>query len=254
MISENAGVVGERLDELRSNRSTSCLICINVCGISLPPSSATVAVDIAESETASQKIADAVRALEFKLGTILDTLRPWVDDDEVLLIVTARRGADLRERAESRSPPLQLCSANVHLPLIVRCSSGERCGRRRALTQSVDLAPTLLDWLAVESAETSLRGLSLIPLLRGQTTRTREVAYLSGTNGEQAVRTNDFYLIEAATDHRGSATRWLFKKPEDRWDILDVADQFPEVADSMQASRPAADREDGKQTEIRNWS
>jgi len=64
-----------------------------------------------------------------------------------------------------------------HIPLIVRMP-GLKPGRRSALVQPPDLMPTVLDLAGVKHPDT-IQGKSLVPVLRGDDTRLRDVAVSS---------------------------------------------------------------------------
>ena len=67
----------------------------------------------------------------------------------------------------------------AHIPLIVHFP-GAQPRREPAIVQPVDLMPTLLDIAGAPSPET-VQGISVAPLLRGETIATRDVAITSPT-------------------------------------------------------------------------
>src|SRR5262249_30063215 len=89
----------------------------------------------------------AVAYLDAGIGQLLDVLRQrgWLD--QLAVVFTSDRGLALGEHGFVGASPLPHNEA-VHLPLIMRLPGAEWAGRRvAALTQAVDLAPTLAELL-----------------------------------------------------------------------------------------------------------
>jgi arylsulfatase A-like enzyme len=103
----------------------------------------------------------------------------------------------------------------------------------------VDLAPTLLEWFGISPDRFPTHGHSLLPLARGEPAATREFIGL-GDGPRQAIRTADFLLVGApdgGPPHPGTATPQpsrLYVMPEDRWQVNDVAAQFPDEVDRLE--------------------
>ena len=82
-----------------------------------------------------------------------------------------------------------------HIPLIVHLPGGGTAGRRiHALTQNIDVFPTLLELYGVDPSvcRCALHGRSWLPLLRGETDRLRDCA-LFGYFGKQINLTDGRY-------------------------------------------------------------
>ncbi|MEX2286905.1 MAG: sulfatase-like hydrolase/transferase [Planctomycetaceae bacterium] len=200
-----------------------------------------------DSETALAAFARGITTIDRELGRLLEIMAEYVNPADLLFILTSSQGADLGERAGRNSPSIQLSEGVVHVPLIVRLPNGEMGSRRACLTQSVDIVPTLLEWFGVDAARHALEGRSLLPTVFGTAIDEREHVCLGIGDRERAIRTRDFYLVEhcshrepgdAATenDQQGSDTAYLFKKPDDRFDIHNVAQQFPGVCEQLRRS------------------
>src|SRR5262249_57153350 len=90
--------------------------------------------------------AGAVAYLDAGLELLLNHLRQQNLLDGLTLIITSDHGLPLGEHGIVGNVRPWLHEELVHLPLIVRLPGKARAGRRvGALTQSVDLMPTLLD-------------------------------------------------------------------------------------------------------------
>lgn len=126
------------------------------------------------------------------LGEILDVMDArdlWKD---TMLVFTTDHGFHLGEHgymAKNYMPPYQEV---FHIPLIV-CHPDVQPGRCTALTQNVDVLPTMLEYFGISenAIPYPLHGRSLLPLLRGETEALRdhviygyfghEVTYCDGT-------------------------------------------------------------------------
>ncbi len=175
------------------------------------------------------------------LDESLGRLRAVVGDD-VLLIVTAAEGESLGERIGLDEGPGRLGEEHAHTPLLVRCPGVEGGGRLSEFAQPTDVAPTLLDWFGVSAAAAGCEGRSLLPTCRGDSTSARAAA-VSGTSSPtlNGLRTAAFHLVTAEADGELGAESEprpakLYVKPEDVWDIHDMADQLPDDADRLTAA------------------
>ena len=189
-----------------------------------------------------------VRALDAELSCFEETVQsfPRSADAEILFILTAAQGVDLGEHnnlpeafqlPETLRP---LSDATVHSPLLVSVS-GVSGSRRRELVQTVDLLPTIADWFGVPITESAFAGKSLLPLLRDDSdpeTPARE--FVCYRHGDEAfgIRTEDFALLAADTAlaeeaEPGDDERRLFVKPDDVWDVHNVAGQEPEIVAAL---------------------
>ncbi|MCB1756299.1 MAG: sulfatase-like hydrolase/transferase, partial [Gammaproteobacteria bacterium] len=104
-----------------------------------------------------------------QIGRLLEFLRASGDDRDTLIIVTADHGEQLGDHWLWNKGGY--FDASYHIPLIVRDprSDAETRGRieQELFTESVDIVPTILDWLGIPAAP-QLSGLSLLPLIHGQ--------------------------------------------------------------------------------------
>ncbi len=156
--------------------------------------------------------------------------------DDLLLLFTSDLGLPLGEHGgtgERVSCPFEEL---VHLPLIVRLPGGAEAGRRIAgLTQSVDLMPTILG--ALGKPPSGIHGHSLLPLCHGQVGNVRSYA-ISGLHLKDcwALRTPNwaFFLSERDDDKDSVSARQLYAKPADRWEVNDLIQHHPELAQHLE--------------------
>jgi arylsulfatase A-like enzyme len=178
--------------------------------------------------------AAAVTYLDFHIGLLLEDLA-----DDVLLFFTADRGMALLEHGILGECRPWLHEELIHLPLLMRLPTAAEAGRRVfALTQAVDLAPTLLGAFGIPAPET-LHGHDLSPLARGEIAAVRPYACTGVRQSERvewAIRTSEWALIlpvqQGADDP--ARTRQLYVKPDDRWEVNNLVQQQMELADTLE--------------------
>ena len=116
-----------------------------------------------------------VRLCDDQLGRILDHLDATDGWRDTAIILTTDHGFLLSEHdwwAKNRMP---FYNEVARIPLMIHLP-GQTGGQRvSALTQTIDLMPTLLD-LHGETAGPHVRGRSLLPLLDGRETKIRDIA------------------------------------------------------------------------------
>jgi arylsulfatase A-like enzyme len=106
--------------------------------------------------------------------------------------------------------------------------------------QTVDLFPTLAEWFGADVSALSLDGQSLLPLARGETASQRPSAIMVASPKLTGIRTDDFYLVSRQIDGEHDIERRLFAKPDDIWEVNDIAAQDPGVVDQL--ARQLAER------------
>jgi arylsulfatase A-like enzyme len=194
--------------------------------------------------------AAAVAYLDAGLDLLWEGLRQRDGLDEWLILFTTDRGLALGEHDIVGEYRPWLHDELIHLPLIVRLPSAAEAGRRiPALSQSVDVLPTLLDAFGLP-IRPSVHGRSLLPLLRGEVPAVRPYACTGLQIGEAiewALRTLDWgYLLPVCTAARDPPRLpQLYVKPDDRWEVnnviqhhLELADHFRQtLGDFVQAAR-----------------
>jgi arylsulfatase A-like enzyme len=171
--------------------------------------------------------ASVINYLDEQIGLILEDLDQPGLGNQVLLSVTAPYGLALGEHGIIGDCRPWLHEELIHVPLIMRLPGGAEAGRRvSALTQPVDLLPTLLAAFDVSLPE-DVHGHSLWPLIRGETEKVREYACAGLRQGERiewALRTSDWSFIlpvsQAVDDPPRS--KQLYVKPDDRWEMSNL--------------------------------
>ncbi len=222
-----------------------------------------------EIKLAEIAYAACVTQVDHLIGRLLATLDRLFPENRPLLIVAALAGESLGESEPltlehvDTSPTAEtwkLRDEMVHTLLLVNQSGTNSVGsRRQELVQAIDILPTLLDWFNLGSKQIDevVAGKddarSLLPLALNEQFVGRNAVFLRDDEGHAAMRTRDFLLVErdfaellnsarSIEDHdseRTDATGFscqLFLKPEDVWEVNDVADQNPEQVANMRES------------------
>ncbi len=179
-----------------------------------------------------------VTLLDHWLGKLLDTC--WPTSNETLLMVSAACGQSLNERADFLPPDLiedqasELVHAGLRTPLLLLPGESSTLGtRHHDLVQPPDVAATLLDWFKVTSSSTS-DGASLLKCLDANPDPER-VAWHFSPLGEIGLRTSDRLLRGLSNEdvvghdfaEGPDLPGLMFVKPEDIWDLCNVAAQEP---------------------------
>ncbi len=182
--------------------------------------------------------AAAVTLLDRELQELFDQLRQSDFYDSLMIIISTDRGFPLGEHGLVGDSLPWLHQEFVHLPLVIRMPKGAAGGGRiGALTQPVDLMPTVLEALDLPSVES--HGSSLLPLIRGDQKRIRDYAF-SGLEKagamEYGLRTLDwaFLLPEQPGENTSNRGRQLYVKPEDCWEVNNVIQHHPDLAEELE--------------------
>lgn len=179
--------------------------------------------------------ASAVSYVDAGIAELLEDLESRALLDDIPVIVTTDRGQALGEHGVVGDDQPSLHEELLHLPLLIRIPQGADSGRRiSALTQPVDLMPTLIE--AFGCPPTAVTGRSLWPLIRGEPVATREFICAGlklKEHGEWAIRTPEWSLIlpgEAALER---ASR-LYRKPDDRWEVNNLRQHHYDLAENLE--------------------
>lgn len=110
------------------------------------------------------------------LGKLLDTMDRLELWDDTLVIFTTDHGLLLGEHELTGKNFMHVYNELAHLPLLIHVPGMRASGRRiAALTQNIDLMPTVLDFFDIPIPET-VRGQSLLRLIDGSQEKLRDYA------------------------------------------------------------------------------
>ncbi|HEY1066347.1 MAG TPA: sulfatase-like hydrolase/transferase, partial [Pirellulales bacterium] len=185
-------------------------------------------------------------AFDACLTPLMDVIREAPADRPTIFVLIGARGIALGERQRIGLWDAYLHEEIVHAPLIIRGAPGDTAARRcLTLASSLDLPATLLDLYGLPATTLARTGRSLLPLARGEAESIRERMLLVGDR-EYAIRTPAWHLQQPRAmletveenpskpfdmdDARGCR---LFAKPDDRWEVNDVAGRARHVVEKL---------------------
>ena len=257
----------EELIELSRDRESSWLLGLDCSGIGWPGLATAQFVELYGDELEEEVPAELVASREVEvmyaalltqfdhlLGRLLTAIERLFGESSPLIVILAAHGESVCEvemlspfaehLAEQSAGSGGLRDELVHPPLLIASATSESLGsRRQELVTPSDVLPTLGEWfgradLVQDVSSNDAR--SLGPLLRNETCDWRLAVVLQDDEGHAAVRTDDLFYVAAniteQLEAEGSGDRTqqdeavgsLFLKPEDVWEVNDVADQRPE--------------------------
>ena len=185
-------------------------------------------------ERLQSSYAAAVTRLDDGVGRLLEVLGNLDGAEDMMVVWTADCGQALGEHGVVGAAPSSAHVEIVHLPLILSLPGADEAGRRvAALTQAVDLAPTLAD--VFETALTSAQGQSLLPLIYGEKESIRPYVcsgVQTGKDAEWCLRTPEYALLLPAREDAGGAR--LYVMPDDRYEVNSVVQHHMERAEDME--------------------
>ncbi|GBD34948.1 hypothetical protein HRbin36_00052 [bacterium HR36] len=192
-----------------------------------------------EREVLLYSYAGVVSGVDQWLGMLCDYLRQKGLYEEVLLVVTSDCGLPLGEHGLVGDAGPCLHEELVHLPLVMRWPGGKEAARRvQQLVQPVDFFPTLLEYFGAFIPH-EIHGKSILGVARGEPLQLREYACaICRWENEEwwSLRTHGWYLIlpmRTRSDQPVPVAR-LYIKPDDRWEVNDVREDYPDAADHLE--------------------
>ena len=142
--------------------------------------------------------AEKVTMVDRWLGKVLDRLKELELYQDSLIIFISDHGQPLGN-GEHGHGIMRKCrpwpyEELVHIPFIVHYPGA--CHRRiPAFVQTVDVAPTILDFLGMTDVAGNMQGKSLVPLIHGEVDRLRECAIAGYYNFSWSIITDDWSYI-----------------------------------------------------------
>jgi arylsulfatase A-like enzyme len=178
---------------------------------------------------------------DMHVGRLLDHLDARGLTEDTLVIAVSDHGQPLGEHGTIRKFGVPVYDELSKIVLTMRAPSRIPAGVRvDALAQNVDILPTVLEmcglragatrvWAGAQGSSTGIDGVSLAPLLRGETETVRDAAYMGAFGVRAAVRRGDWKFV----DHRGERANELFDLGADPGEHDDRAAAEPERAAAL---------------------
>jgi arylsulfatase A-like enzyme len=116
------------------------------------------------------------------LGRLVSVLRDTGLYDNTMIVVTSDHGEELAERQPDDFYDVHghtLFEEMVRVPLIIRLPHGHAAGARvRQVARTIDVMPTVLDFLGIEPERNEMQGRSLVPHWAAPGETPAQVAYI----------------------------------------------------------------------------
>ena len=182
--------------------------------------------------------AASVEKLDDRVGRLIREFQRHAHE-ECLLIIVGLQGDNLPHQLPIERP-IQLHTELVRVPLFIQVGLGHAGGSTvLELVQTPDIARTICQWIGDDALETPAQvgTINLLAVIEKSHPGRTSVQVTCHT-GETLVRTPDAQLVRAAIDsptHDAEQVEWLTLKPEDAWDLLNVAGQHPDLVDQLRS-------------------
>lgn len=165
-----------------------------------------------------------VRYVDYYFGKLMDELTSMGLMDNTVIIVWSDHGQELLERGRIQHGG-SLHDEIIGVPLIVYIP-GMDGGRTAALAQGIDIAPTILDILGIQSPP----GFMGVPLL--STKRGNNPFVAAQQKRVNALRTGEYKLLV----HNKTKDVWLFDLGKDPGEMNNIAAGHPELVNDLKAA------------------
>jgi arylsulfatase A-like enzyme len=181
------------------------------------------------------------------IGRLLHLLEQLEMDKETLIILTADHGEVLTEDLnfafgqQFYYAHLGLTDPNIHIPLIIANPEilpySKVCNQ---FVEQIDVTPTILDLLQINQEEVGVNyafdGISLNPVIRGDTDYTRDWVYFLENSyqkrrGLRGMRWK--YVENLESELKFPCRSWLYDLVEDPLEEFNLIDHLPEIANSL---------------------
>ena len=185
----------------------------------------------------TQSYAGQVTLLDACFGAMLEFFDSHDDGRlarETMLTLTSSRGFPLGEHRRVGPCDNALLGELVQVPWMMQFPAPFSPARSQSLVEPADLWATLLDGWNVGPAPFSPTACSLMPIIRGENIELHDRLCIAGNDSERAIRTPAWHLCVASQNEDLVTPCQLFAKPDDRWEVNDVASRCPEVVESLQ--------------------
>jgi arylsulfatase A-like enzyme len=177
--------------------------------------------------------AGQVTLLDLCVGSLIEALSEGSFANDTLFVLVSARGFPLGEHGRVGPIDEALYCELTQIPWLLRFPDGlGQSERTHALVQPADLFATLVDWLGLptESSHHIAAGQSLLPLVSGASAAVRDRATIIAAPDERAIVTPAWYMRQSGV----SARCELFVKPDDRFEVNEVASRCPECVEQLQ--------------------
>lgn len=173
-----------------------------------------------------------------KIFDVMDRHNMWQD---TAFIYTTDHGYMLGEHGYLAKNYMPAYNEVFNIPLMLHLPGDEGAGKRiAALTQNIDLLPTLMDLYGIEQSvlRSPIHGKSLLPLVRGEVDKVREAALYGYFGKEINVTDGHYTLMRAPNAENRPLNLYTTSLSENKklFDYSDKADDPHWINDPMKLS------------------
>ncbi len=194
--------------------------------------------------------AGQVTLIDELIGALIEVVEKAQSADETLFILLSPCGFPLGEHRRIGTCDEALYAELTHVPWLMRFPAALGfAGRSLALVQPADLPATILDACGLPIGTKSAGGgRSTMPLVRGDQEPPFDRAFTVGPAEQRRIVAPAWSLrlskqnVNANSDDAGNASTdaaplnvELFAKPDDWFEVNEVSNRCPEIAEKMQA-------------------
>jgi len=167
---------------------------------------------------------------DWAVGEVERLLREAGLWDNTLFILTADHGETFGEHGYKWHPSCPYDEV-IRIPLVIKFpGSGGPVGRIRALTETIDLLPTIFDLYRLSYPSEHIQGRSLVPLIAGEVSKVRDYVFARTSGDPPAYVVRDFHSALLLYYGRGGKLRALYDLDADPGQTRNVIKQQPERA------------------------
>jgi arylsulfatase A-like enzyme len=161
-----------------------------------------------------------------QIGKILDALDRLGLSENTIVVLWGDHGWNLREHGLW----CKHCNfeTSLHTPLIMRIPGLDQGQTMDAITEYVDIYPTLCDLAGIDIPEHA-EGNSLLPVLKGEAENTDGIAFCRWRNGYTLIKDQYFYT-EWWNENDSTYARMLYDHEKDPEENVNIAER-PENAE-----------------------
>ena len=200
-----------------------------------------------------------VRALDACIGALMESIgeangnvASEYTDGRFVVVLLGVRGFPLGEHGRVGGADSRLTVEQLHVPMLWCFPDGTgRLSRCTELIEHVDVAPTIIDGLGVE-INGPHDGRSLLPLIDGNCAHWRDHIVAAGPAKARAIRTSSWSLrpghevdrksdVATADAERPPGGHKLFVRPDDSFEVNDVADLCTDVVEGLSRALQAVE-------------
>ncbi|MBO4316985.1 MAG: sulfatase [Mailhella sp.] len=151
--------------------------------------------------------AEMVTVCDRWFGYLLDSIRELGFEENTLVMMVSDHGSPMGNGMHGHGAMRKLrpwpYEELSHIPFIVRFPGCEAGKRVSAFVMSIDVAPTVCDWLGI-GVHPSMHGKSLLPVMRGETDKVHPFAISGYFKAGWAIYTEDWSYVHWPLNDKNS--------------------------------------------------